>query len=438
VVSELSRRITLALFLLASPSVALARPEACGEVQREIDRLASAAEPEVLMDLAPHFSPAALDELLRVARTGPAPLAHGAYMALGLSRLAAGLKRLRAEPPPPADRRLSWSLAMLALGDGTGTGTITAALVRGPLEQRRMVAHALALMPQKRPRTILYEALVDEDPQVRLTAAEVHVRFWSHRARRVLIEMMSDRDPVLAERAALALYEQDHRFRPEELAGLPEGVAAPALVANAVKRVRVARSVKSQLMHTKRIVRSSALAALVALGAMDAPREVQAWARRARPRFGNEVDGQAAMAIALKNAVGVEGLLKLEAGAVPSAAQVLWAFAGAGAPYNQLDPEHARSLESAVESWVAQGLLDDRAQSRVLEAMAATDPLAGLALARSRAVGPEGGALLTALAIIERIGGSADVQVLSTVAKKTTNPRTRAAAWRAGSEVCRR
>jgi HEAT repeat protein len=399
--------------------------------------LASAPEAEVLIALAPHFSPVALDALFRIAKNGQMPTAHGAYMALGLSKLATGLQRLRTEPPPP-DRRLSWSLAMLAFGDGVGTTTITRALVHGHLDQRRMVADALAMMPQKRPRTILYEALVDDDPQVRLTAAEVHVRFWSHRARRVLIEMVSDRDQTLAERAARSLFEQDHRFRPEELARLPEAVAAPALVANAVKRVRVANAVRGQLMHAKPLVRSSALAALIAIGGMDAPKGVNAWAKRARPKFGEEVDGQAAMAIALKNTVGVEGLTKLAPTAVPSAAQVLWAFSGAGAPHNQLEPDHARSLEAAIETWIAQGLLDDPTQARVLEAMATTDPYAGLALARARVVGAEGRAQTMALNIIARLGGITDVPVLSSVAKKATNPRVRAASWRAASEVCRR
>jgi hypothetical protein len=399
--------------------------------------LAAAPEAEVLIALAPHFSPGALDALFRIAKSGQMPTAHGAYMALGLSKLATGLQRLRTEPPPP-DRRLSWSLAMLAFGDGVGTTTITRALVHGHLDQRRMVADALAMMPQKRPRTILYEALVDDDPQVRLLAAEVHVRFWSHRAKRVLIEMVSDRDQTLAERAARSLFEQDHRFRPEELARLPEAVAAPALVANAVKRVRVANAVRGQLMHAKPLVRSSALAALIAIGGMDAPKGVNAWAKRARPKFGEEVDGQAAMAIALKNTVGVEGLTKLAPTAVPSAAQVLWAFSGAGAPHNQLEPDHARSLEAAIETWIAQGLLDDPTQARVLEAMATTDPFAGLALARARVVGPEGRAQMMALDIIARLGGSADISVLSSVAKKATNPRVRAASWRAASEVCRR
>ena len=433
----LSRPLTFALFLLATTSEANARPEVCGEVQREIDALAAAPEPEVLMTLAPHFSPAALDTLLQQARTAGLPTAHGAYMALGLSRLATGLQRLRTEPVP-ADRRLSWSLAMLAFGDAAGTATVARALVEGTLETRRLVSGALAQMPQKRPRTILYEALIDDDPQVRLTAAEVHVRFWSHRARRVLIEMLSDRDPARAERAARALFEQDHRFRPEELASLPEGVVAQALVSNAVKRARVAKTVRSQLMHPKPIVRSSALAALIATGGIDAPKGVTQWARRARPKFGEEVDGQAAMAIALKSAAGVDPLGKLGPTAVASAVQVLWAFSGAGAPYNQLEPEHARSIERVIEGWIAQGLLDEPTQARVLEAMAQTDQLAGLALARARLVGPEGRGSFTALSIILRYGGPADVPVLSSVAKKTRDPKIRASAWRAAAEVCKR
>jgi hypothetical protein len=209
-------------------------------------------------------------------------------------------------------------------------------------------------------------------------------------------------------------------------------------VANAVKRSRVAKTIKNQLMHAKPIVRSSALAALIATGGMDAPRGVTAWAKRARPKYGEEVDGQAAMAIALKNTGGVDGLTKLAPTAVPSAAQVLWAFSGAGPPYNQLDPEHARSLEAAIESWMLQGLLDDPTQARVLEALATTDAVAGLALARARAVGGEGRALSMALQIIGRIGGSADVPVLVSVARKAKDPRVRAASWRAAAEVCRR
>jgi hypothetical protein len=435
-VSVVLRRTTLAC-LLALPSTARAGSDACVEVQREIDALASAPEPEVLIALAPHFSPSALDTLLHVARSGPMVTAQGAYLGLGMSRLATGLQRLRTDVPP-ADRRLAWSLAMLAFGDAVATGTISRALVQGPVEQRRMVAEALAMMSQKRPRTILYEALVDDDPQVRLTAAEVHVRFWSHRARRVLIEMLSEKDQARAERAARALFEQDHRFRPEELATLPEGVVAQALVSNAVKRSRVAKSMKTQLMHHKPIVRSSALAALIASGGLDAPKGVTAWAKRARPKFGEEVDGQAAMAIALKSPAGGEQLSKLAPAAVPSAAQVLWAFSGAGSPHNQLEPERARSIEQAMEQWIAQGLLDDPTQARVLEAMVSTDAPAGRALARSRAGGAEGRALMTALSILERVGVDEDVPLLSAAGKKTRDPKVRAAAWRAAAVVCKR
>ncbi len=438
-VSELSTLggFVAILLSLVVPSPAFARPEVCDEVQREIDALALAPEPEVLMTLAPHFSPAAIDALLRTARTAPMTTAHGAYMALGLSRMAIALQRLRVERPPP-DRRLSWSLAMMALGDVVGTSTITQALLEGDVEVRRLTAEALAIMPQKRPRTILYEALVDDDPQVKLTAAEVHVKWWSARARRVLIDMLSDRDAGRAERAARALFEQDHRFRPDELASLPEGVVAQALVSNAVHRVRVAKAIRGQLMNQKPIVRSSALAALLATGGLDSPASVTRWAKRARPRYGEEVDGQAAMAIALKNAGSVDALEKLEPAAVPSAAQVLWAFSGAGAPQNQLEPDHARSIEHVMEAWIGQGLLDDPSQARVLQAMATSDPLAGLALARSRMQGPEGRALGEALEIMARIGGDADVPALMAVAKKAHDPKIRASAWRAASEVCKR
>lgn len=435
-VSDAVRLIgSLGLLGLLLPSGASA--DVCGEVQREIDALAETTEPVVLITLGPHYGSSAIDALLETARTGPPEAARGAYLALGLSRLAPALRAIRATPPPKGGDALSWSLAMLALGDAAGTGTISRALLSEPLSTRRMTAEALAKMPQKRPRTILYQGLTDEDPQVRLTAAEVHVRHYSRRARRVLVEMLSSPVEAYRIRAARALAEQRHRFRPEELSALPAPVVGPAFVANAARRGRIAKLARVQLNSSKAEARGAALAALVAIGA-ESPAAVARWEKRTKARFGPDVSGQAAMASALLGTAGVEALDALEPELVPAAAAVLWAFTGAGPPRNRLEPDHAHLLARVVERWIVQGFLDDARQAQVLSAMAAADPLAGLSLARARVLGPEGAALEAALEVMARTAAERDVPALMAAARRAKDPALRAQAWRAASEVCRR
>lgn len=426
---------SLALLGVALPGAA--RADVCQEVQREVDALAESTDPTVLVTLGPYYSAGAVTKLLETARSGPEDAVRGAYLGLGLSRLAPALRAIRTTPPKGRSARLSWSLAMLALGDAAGTGTISAALSSGSVSTRRSIAEALAKMPQKRPRMILYHGLTDEDAQVRLTAAEVHVRHYSRRARRVLVEMLSSPIESFRIRAARALDAQGHRFRPESLSKLPSAVAGPAFVANATKRGRIAKLARSQLNSAKPEARGAALAALVAIGA-ESPAAIARWARRGKARFGADVTGQAAMATALLGPRGVDALGELDPALVPAAAGVLWAFTGAGPPVNRLEPDHAHLLARVVERWIVQGFLEDPLQARVLTAMAAADPLAGLSLARARVLGPEGDALTAALQVMADTAVERDVPALMAAARRAEDPAIQAQAWRAAAEVCRR
>jgi hypothetical protein len=114
------------------------------------------------------------------------------------------------------------------------------------------------------------------------------------------------------------------------------------------------------------------------------------------------------------------------------------AFAGAGPPKNQLDPEHARQLARVVEGWIVDGTLDDERQARSLAAITSTDPPAGLGLARARLLGPEGQAQRVAIETMARFGTAQDVPPLMAVTRRATSPSIEAEGWRAASSICRR
>lgn len=424
---------------LACATPAHAGPALCARAEAAVASvLRGPLDPEARLDLAPFAPASALDDLLRAAKGAEGLAAVDAYMAIGLSRHAAALEALRALPPPPsAEARVAAALALLALGDGAGTGTVAAALSEGPAPLRRRTAEALARMRQTRPRHMLYDAMRDEDPMVRLVSAEVQVRYRSRRARRVLRELLEAGPEPARARAAAALFEVRARFADAEIARLPEALRGPALVRSYVSLRKNPRKMRSLLPSRDAARRAGAFAALVAAGGVS-PGLLKRYAKVAVAARGPEAEAQLTMALALLGEEdALEALAGLDAPAAKAAADVLWAFSAAPTPYHQLDPDHAARLGRAVQGWWRAGHLDPEREAQTLEALARADRDLGSTLARARADGGPGPAFDVALSVLRAEGRAADAErLLGRLG--TLPPSAAAAAVLTATAVCAR
>ncbi|MCB9654563.1 MAG: HEAT repeat domain-containing protein [Deltaproteobacteria bacterium] len=390
--------------------------------------------------LAPYAGAAAVDGLLARARSGDDADAFAAFFAVGLSRDVEALRRLRhIAPPKPGLPTLGWALGLLALGDGSMTATIAKSLRAGPVSVRRRVAETLALLPQKRPRMLLYESLVDADPQVRLAAAEVHVKQNSRRARRVLLELLRSSRRTFRNRAGYALLHRRYRFSSEELAMLPEGLRVQALVAHAVGARRPNRKLlRQQILGTDPGARVAALAVVAATGA-ESRGSLARLRRLVRARRGPGAAAEASMAMALLDEQMVDTQLAgFNAAQAERATLVFFGFAAGGAPHNQLEPSHALRLAAVFGDWIQRSLISDELQSLMLLALDASDASAGLVAARTRlASRGDGEGLRTAVKIVGRSGNLRDVPtLLGLLSKIDAKSRTRAELLRASAQSC--
>lgn len=420
-----------------SPSVALARPAICKDVFQRIDASAPAiAEGERLLELAPFLGEAAVKPLLARARTATtASEATTVYLAVGLSRHASSLAALAKEPRDDvAFVRLGQAIARLALGDATLSGTVAAALYEGPVTVRRRTAEALTYMEQTRPRVMLYDALHDDDPEVQLAAGRVHFPRRSRRARRVLLELLDDGAPEIKEAVAEVLVENRYRFSPATAGPLPDPLRGRALVDAAIRSSRGARTLRIQLLSRDPVERRAGFAGLAALGAVT-PAYLERLAARPKTVFGSVVEGELTMALALMgDAASVQKLATLERDSAEAAAEVLFSFSGARAPYSQLDFEHAASLARALEGWVVRGVVSDATQGRLYRALYRAEPNAAAALARARLAGPFGRGLVAALRVLASTGRSADIPLLLAIADR--HGAARVDAFSAAAAIC--
>lgn len=430
-----------AALLALAPASALGAGDPCEAVRTAARGLLRQPIPaEARLELAPLAPVAAVPDLLANARGAQAvSSALSSYMALGLSRHADALKRLRGLPPPPPAERLGRALALLALGDASGTGTVAWGLTEAPVEVRRQTASMLARMRQVRPRRLLYEALTDEDPEVRLIAAEVNVKHYSRRARRVLGALLTQGPAPLRARAAQALYDVGRRFGPKDLAALPPRLRGPSVVrAHLASRRPNPRVMRNLLPSRDDAVRAGAFASLVAAGGTSASL-LKRYAKVAVASRGVAAQAQLSMALALLGETPpLDALAALPSAGAGAAVEVLWAFCQAPAPHHRLDPEHAARLASVFEAWTQQARLDPDHQARALVALARAEPSVGLRLARTLiSAGGPGPAWTAALRIVAEQGGAPDAQVLLS-RLGVLPPEAAASAVRAAGAVCGR
>ncbi|MBK8012447.1 MAG: HEAT repeat domain-containing protein [Deltaproteobacteria bacterium] len=434
--------LSLLVLSLGTPSVARAAQDApCAGLGRRIrEAVERSSDPRAQLWLAPYTGPAAVDGLLSRARSGDESDAFSALFAVGLSRDVEALRRLRhIERPKPGLPTLGWALGLLALGDGSMTATIARALKVEPVAVRRRVAETLALLPQKRPRMLLYESLSDADPQVRLIAAEVHLKQNSRRARRVLLELLRAPRRTFRNRAGYALLHRRHRFSAEELAMLPEGLRVQALVAHALSGRRPNQKLlRQQILGADPSARVAALAAVAATGS-ESRGGLARLRRLVRARRGLGAAAEVSMAMALLDEQLVDAQLdEFSAAQAERAALVFFGFAAGGSPHNQLEPSHALRLATVFGDWVKRSLLSDELQSLMLLALDAADASAGLVAARAR-IGSrgDGEGLRTAIKIVGRSGRLDDVpKLLGLLSKVDGKSRTRAEVLRASAQTC--
>jgi hypothetical protein len=416
------------------------RASPCQQIARAIDTQAAEAEdPDVLIRLAPYLGMDAVRRLLSRAKTGEEGVAFYAYLAVGLSRHSEALRMIRESSRPASQtKRLGRALALLALGDGSDTGTITLSLLQGTAADRRRVARALSFMPQKRPRMMLYGALEDTDSQVRLSSSKVLFQVESIRARRALIDLFRNGSDAEKKRAGRVLLKSGYLFKPDELMMLAPVQRAQSMVLDAVRGRRSnLRLLGQQIRSNDDAVRTAAFASLALLGT-DQTAGLRKAERLIRAKNNPDANAELLMALALMNdPSSMASLESFDRQAAERAVGVLWAFAAAGPPKSQLEPDHAGQLARAIEVWIQRGRLDEPEVARAIRSLERCDPLAGLRLARTRLGGAEGESLRTAVRVIGRSGSVSDVVALMGVAKKD-NADLRSDVWRAAARVCRR
>lgn len=402
------------LALVGSAGPAWGEGPRCAAVDNSVEALYSTPlKPEPKVMLGPVAPERVVPALLAAARSSTGAASRASFLALGFSRHATALKALRDLREVGSGQRLGRALALLALGDGSESGTVAWALYRGPVEVRRSTARVLAEMEQSRPRRMLFEAMLDEDPQVRLTAAEVQIHRYSRRARRVLHELMVQGPEPLVAPAAQALYATNIPFRTDELQRLPDPLKGPMQVRlHMASRRRSAQSLKGKLPSTDRFVRAGAFAALAVSGDASAA-VVRRFAKVALAARGASAEAQLRMCLALMgDAEAIETLVALQGEEARAAVDVFWAFSGARASDHRLDAEHAAKLARGVESWLQRGFLDPVREAQVIEALHRADPLVGLQVARRRLVGGPGAGWQAALEVVRLSGIGADSDAL--------------------------
>lgn len=400
----------------------------------KIDATAKTAKtPQTMIRLAPFYSENAVASLL--SRRDSYSVFRAARLALGLSKHAKGLRKLK-EKPPSASERLPNAVALLALGDGSESATIAHHLFEGKAPTRRWLVSALSNMPHKRPRMLLYQAMQDPDPVVRMVSAEVSLRYGSRRARRVLRKLLKEGPKPYRVQVAQSLLMRRHRFAPDELAKLPESFQVQAIVGSEIRRAKL-RSTRLQALSSYAPRRSAALAILAASG-LESVAGFKRLAPRLRKKFGPSADAEVTMALALLNdPKALSALPGLPTELAMSAERVLWGFSGAGVPYNRLGVEHSIALARALEGWVVRGNLSSRAQARAMRALEAAESTGALLLARARLMGPPGAALLTAIKLVGNYGTARDIQPLIAVGQRGP-AEVSTEAWRAAALLCRR
>lgn len=420
---------------LAVPAAGQGLTKRCLRVDRAVEAFYRTSMPPEQTVLLAEIAPVgAVAGLMQTARADFGPSGRASYVALGLSRHARVLKQLRDLPQPKTQEKLGRALGLLALGDATGTGTVSWALINGPVELRRSTAWALSRMEQVRPRRMLFEAMVDPDPEVRLIGAEIHVHRYSRRARKVLRELLTG--PHSA-RAAAAMYNAQVGFRAEDLPRLPDHLRGPVLIRlNPPHRKRSPQKLRTRLASKDAFVRAGAFAGLAA--AATPPAMLKRYARTALKSRGVLAEAQLRMSLALLgDAESIETLQALDRDSARAAADVLWAFSSARAPHHRLDAGHAAKIARGVESWMKRGFLEPFREAQMIRALQRAHVPVGVRLSRTRLSGGQGLGLAAALQILSADGRGADSdRILSALPR--LGPAITVQALKAARALCAR
>lgn len=419
------------------PASAFAEHTLCPKVQNAVDGYARRlSDGRTLSRLAPYMGDSAAADLGVHLAAGDDERRYDILMALFATRQGSALRvasQPLADPGPLA--HLGRALALLGLGNGSETGTIAFALAAGPIELRRRAARALGQMRQVRPQTMLYEALEDEDPEVRLWAGRSLLPTGSTKARRALVDLARVGPRVIRLRAARTLADERVRTRPEDLDKLPEPMRGRLLVSEVARgRRAIDRRLPSMLGDADGLRRAAAFAALAFA---ESPVRMRKLASTAVKRFGAAAEAELGMALALAGeADGYAALDKADAAAAGQAVAVLWAFTGAGERRASRPVEDARRIAKRVERWLKSGRLGDKEASRALRALEVLDPSTAAETARVRLRAGDGWGLRTSLRILGRHGEDDDVPLVVAAANRELEARTQAEAWRAAARIC--
>ncbi|MCK6546044.1 HEAT repeat domain-containing protein [Myxococcota bacterium] len=430
-------RVTWAYLALSglAPATSRAAEPTCRDVQRTIDQLvADAADPAEALRLAPFTTQAAVTAMLRAAEgsSSAADAAFDRFLALGLTRQAEALRLLRRASPPSPATRMGRALGLLALGDGAETATIARVLYEGSAEDRRRTARALAAMRQKRPELLLYDALEDADPIVRLEAARALAESGAVRARRVLVDVLRSKDPALAPRAARALARQGYDFRPDELPLLSPELRLDVVAADAHRARRAAPAMlAAQTRSPDDTARAAAFAAIATTGL-----EGNTPLKKQLPKAPELPSAELATALALAgDAAVIPRLVELDKADAERAIRIVFAFARISEEH---DDELPARVARIVEAWLARGALDEPHTAMALRAVERLDPALALGVARKRLAGaPDGPSFARAIRVAGRHGTTDDLATLKTLHPKLKG-KARAALWRAAARICAR
>lgn len=192
--------------------------QSCQEASRLLKNLPSGLSGVVDLGIVGPYLPRS--ELPRLLKLKPPHLDR--FFAVGRSRRAFAMRLFYGDDA--AVYPLGRALGLLTLGDASQSALIQSQLKEGDRNTRRELVLALSLLPQNRPRMLLWNILGDPDPELRLVAARVIVKRGSRRAARVLSQLLEE--PKHREAAISALLDSDPRWLSGMLSELPVPLAA--------------------------------------------------------------------------------------------------------------------------------------------------------------------------------------------------------------------
>lgn len=418
-------------------SPAPAPPASCKNVAEAVKagaRELSAAG--ALSRIAPYMHPDSVSVLGERLAASREP-GFGLWLAIGRTQDASALiavRRLR--PSRSLEDRTAHALALLALGDGSETGTISAVLSSGPEPLRLRAVSELSGLWGARPRDLLYPALEDPSPAVRLVVAR-HLSSWSTKARRKLQELADGPDPELRVQALETLVERGQRLPLDRVQRLSPGYRARALTREASRGNTLAlRELRQDLRSSDATVRTLALAGLAALGS-DSADALAKLASKARPAGDLEPELSAALML-LGDRTAPERLRAADPEGLPRVVEVLWHYTNSKLKTAQADATQLAGFLPVAEAWLQGAKLPDPVAAQLFQVVEGLDPELALRVARGRISGSAGPGFERACHSLARAGSAEDVSPLLAAARRLSDEEAKAAALAAAARICAR